>query len=315
MTEFDPHSSASDLPSRPDDSAPEVTAPVESSLPLPAAPQAERAPALNRPRPALRWSVLLVDVFLVALVAIGVYFRFDWVNWNQDTDIHPDEYGLTGTLTSLSMLAMDFRDAVNQIPGLVLCDPWPPKLRVNDISLEGGGLFDVRGWDVQRGQMWSAEWEPPHYTHRDGTVVDISANYPCANNLLRALLIRLGRQYGTWIGGPVLTLKMDAGLLRSNSAAPTANPDLGVVAFRSDRDVPTVARRRHGPPRRPRAPPPRPHPRSRDGDRPWLIRRGSSRRSCGPGSRGGRASSAARARTTSRCGSGARATSPPRWPS
>ena len=34
---------------------------------------------------------------------------------------------------------------------------------------------------------------------------------------------------------------MAAGLLRSSSAAPTANPDLGVVAFRSDRDVPTVA--------------------------------------------------------------------------
>jgi len=158
--------------------------------------------------------------------------------WNQHMDTH---YATNGTLTSLSLLAMDFRDAVNQIPGLVLCDPWPPKLRVNDISLEWGGLFDVRGWDIQIGQMWSAEWEPPHYTHRDGTVVDISANYPCAAPLLRAMLTRLGRQYGTWIGGPVLSLKMDAGLLRSNSAAPTANPDLGVVAFRSDRDVPTVA--------------------------------------------------------------------------
>ena len=108
---------------------------------------------------------------------------------NNHMDTH---YATNGTLTSLSLLAMDFRDAVNQIPGLVLCDPWPPKLRVNDISLEWGGLFDVRGWDIQLGQMWSAEWEPPHYTHRDGTVVDISANYPCAAPLLRAMLIRLG---------------------------------------------------------------------------------------------------------------------------
>ncbi len=158
---------------------------------------------------------------------------------NNHMDTH---YGTNGTLVNISLLAMDFRDAVNQIPGLVVCEPWPPKLRVNDISLEGGGLFDVRGWDIQLGQMWSAEWEPPHWTHRDGTVVDISANYPCARNLLRAMLIRLGRQYGTWIGGPVLTLKMAAGLNhRSAISTPMANPDLGVVAFRSDRDVPTVA--------------------------------------------------------------------------
>jgi hypothetical protein len=43
------------------------------------------------------------DVFLVILILIGVFYRFNWVNWNQDTDLHPDEYGLTGTLTQLSM--------------------------------------------------------------------------------------------------------------------------------------------------------------------------------------------------------------------
>ncbi len=44
---------------------------------------------------------LALDLFLVALLVIGVVFRFSWSNWNQDTDIHPDEYGLTSTLTQL----------------------------------------------------------------------------------------------------------------------------------------------------------------------------------------------------------------------
>jgi 4-amino-4-deoxy-L-arabinose transferase-like glycosyltransferase len=43
------------------------------------------------------------DIFLVILILIGVFYRFNWVNWNQDTDLHPDEYGLTGTLTQLSI--------------------------------------------------------------------------------------------------------------------------------------------------------------------------------------------------------------------
>ena len=50
-----------------------------------------------------RTTLLAFDVCLVILILIGVYFRFNWVNWNQDTDLHPDEYGLTSTLTQLSM--------------------------------------------------------------------------------------------------------------------------------------------------------------------------------------------------------------------
>jgi len=48
-------------------------------------------------------ALIAFDVSLVILILIGVYFRFNWVNWNQDTDLHPDEYGLTGTLTQLSI--------------------------------------------------------------------------------------------------------------------------------------------------------------------------------------------------------------------
>ena len=46
---------------------------------------------------------LALDLLLIALIALGVYFRFNWVNWNQDADLHPDEYGLTSTITRLSI--------------------------------------------------------------------------------------------------------------------------------------------------------------------------------------------------------------------
>jgi YYY domain-containing protein len=51
----------------------------------------------------VQWGSLLLDLFLIALIAIGVTFRFSWTNWNQDTDLHPDEYGLTGTLSQLAI--------------------------------------------------------------------------------------------------------------------------------------------------------------------------------------------------------------------
>ena len=46
---------------------------------------------------------LLLDLVLIALILIGVYFRFAWVDWNQGTDLHPDEYGLTAHLTQISI--------------------------------------------------------------------------------------------------------------------------------------------------------------------------------------------------------------------
>ncbi|MEI6290971.1 MAG: hypothetical protein WCP19_11120, partial [Chloroflexota bacterium] len=48
---------------------------------------------------------LLFELFLVFLIFTGVSYRFNWVNWNQDTNLHPDEYGLTNTLTQLSIPA------------------------------------------------------------------------------------------------------------------------------------------------------------------------------------------------------------------
>jgi hypothetical protein len=46
---------------------------------------------------------VLLDLLLLALILFGVVLRFSWVNWNQGTSLHPDEYGLTNTLTQLSM--------------------------------------------------------------------------------------------------------------------------------------------------------------------------------------------------------------------
>lgn len=43
------------------------------------------------------------ELFLIALLATGIYFRFYRVNWSQGADLHPDEYGLTGTLTQLRL--------------------------------------------------------------------------------------------------------------------------------------------------------------------------------------------------------------------
>ena len=45
----------------------------------------------------------LFEISLVVLILLGVYFRFNWTNWSQGTNLHPDEYGLTGTLTQLSV--------------------------------------------------------------------------------------------------------------------------------------------------------------------------------------------------------------------
>ncbi|MEW6180353.1 MAG: glycosyltransferase family 39 protein [Chloroflexota bacterium] len=46
-----------------------------------------------------------LDLLLILLMAVGIYYRFAWVNWNQDAQLHPDEYGLTNTLTVLHMPA------------------------------------------------------------------------------------------------------------------------------------------------------------------------------------------------------------------
>jgi hypothetical protein len=52
-------------------------------------------------RPSL--PALLFDLLLIALIALGVVWRFSWVNWNENADLHPDEYGLTGSITGLAL--------------------------------------------------------------------------------------------------------------------------------------------------------------------------------------------------------------------
>ena len=45
----------------------------------------------------------ILDIILFVLILAGIAFRFSWVNWSQGTNLHPDEYGLTNTLTQLSV--------------------------------------------------------------------------------------------------------------------------------------------------------------------------------------------------------------------
>ena len=48
--------------------------------------------------------------------------------------------------------------------------PTDPELRLNDASLERGGLFDIK---YPARTQW---WTPPHKTHRRGSDIDIRAN-------------------------------------------------------------------------------------------------------------------------------------------
>lgn len=134
-------------------------------------------------------------------------------------------------------------DGIPDCNGVAPLADWPPALAVNDISLPRGGLFDVRGWDVQVGRVRGAPWQPPHYTHVDGTVVDFSAQpvYACASAFMNATLLQIGRRYGTWIGDATYTLKVNQNLMPA-AVVSQAAPDLSVVAFRADRDIPAAAR-------------------------------------------------------------------------
>jgi YYY domain-containing protein len=46
---------------------------------------------------------LLLDLLLIGCIVLGISFRFRFVNWNEGADLHPDEYGLTSTLTQLHL--------------------------------------------------------------------------------------------------------------------------------------------------------------------------------------------------------------------
>lgn len=80
--------------------------PVEN-VPVPDAEPAPPPPAPAWPEKLLAqlrqadWRALAIDMVLVVLFWVGIYFRFDGLNWNQSANLHPDEYGLTGTLTRM----------------------------------------------------------------------------------------------------------------------------------------------------------------------------------------------------------------------
>jgi len=55
---------------------------------------------------------IILDPILFVLIILGIYFRFNWRDWSQGTNLHPDEYGLTNTLTQLEA-PESFRDYFN----------------------------------------------------------------------------------------------------------------------------------------------------------------------------------------------------------
>jgi hypothetical protein len=69
------------------------------------------------------------------------------------TPTHPgNHYGKPLLLQKLSELAVAFHHNFNK------------KIFINDMSLEGGGLFDIK-----------ATWSPPHKTHRNGLIADVNS--------------------------------------------------------------------------------------------------------------------------------------------
>lgn len=46
---------------------------------------------------------LIIDILLLLVIGLGVFFRFYNMNWDSGALLHPDEYGLTNTLTQLHM--------------------------------------------------------------------------------------------------------------------------------------------------------------------------------------------------------------------
>ncbi|MGB9601025.1 MAG: hypothetical protein ACPL7I_10770 [Myxococcota bacterium] len=80
--------------------------------------------------------------------------------------IEPDSYSLVGETDSHPVNHYgnpEFIDAIQKIARKYK-EYYKQRLRINDISLEYGGLFDIYN-----------NWMPPHKTHRQGKNVDISA--------------------------------------------------------------------------------------------------------------------------------------------
>ncbi len=127
---------------------PEVTQPQETPVAdsSPDAGQHVRPPSFVLRRSSLPG--LALDLFLLALIVVGVAMRFSWYNWSQDTDLHPDEYGLTSTLTQL-FIPTSLGDYFN-----TRISPMSPyqKYDINGIAIPPSALYPIPNNGLPWGQ-------------------------------------------------------------------------------------------------------------------------------------------------------------------
>jgi hypothetical protein len=94
----------------------------------------------NRPHKSSlgKISQFLFVVFCLGMICLGVYYRFSWRNWSEGANLHPDEYGLTNTLTQLS-IPLTFSDYFNTRQS-----PISPYHRYNAMGMQNGNGPDNR---------------------------------------------------------------------------------------------------------------------------------------------------------------------------
>jgi hypothetical protein len=86
------------------------------------------------------WQIMFI-VICLSMIAVGVYFRYSWRNWSEGANLHPDEYGLTGTLTQLQM-PLNFSEYLN-----TRISPISPYNRYDEIgALLGNGPDNRMRW-------------------------------------------------------------------------------------------------------------------------------------------------------------------------
>jgi uncharacterized repeat protein (TIGR01451 family) len=155
----------------------------------------------------------------------------------------PTQAALTQMAAGYKQL-QEFNNSVRQEANL---PTWPIlPLQLNDISLKWGGLFPTIGWDEAAGRITGKHWQPPHYTHIDGTVVDFSlprsafadpafGDSQQAYLAHRAFVRAAGQFVGRWISSATLTLRVEQngqnGQVQASAARATVKePDLSVNA-------------------------------------------------------------------------------------
>ncbi len=158
---------------------------------------------------------------------------------------HDASWGMPLTIDAIATLADVFQVAQEQHNQQLVAKgkkPWPvAELSINDISLQDGGLFDVTGFDIVRKKVVGQDWQPPHYSHRDGTGIDINSFRGNPHRTwLVATLRSLGNRYGKWEKRePSLHLEVKA---KAQAVAAASSADPGVVAFLNrESDLPTAA--------------------------------------------------------------------------